>query len=115
MRMQRTVKFTLVCGLFAAASCSNSTRGPENAAANRATMAAPAPAATVPAPIESNRITVADAKKMFDDRSAVFVDVRSIEAYKMEHIKGALNIPLDQLDASVSKLPKGKKLIIYCS
>ena len=68
-----------------------------------------------PAPVDSNRITVAEAKKEFDAGTAVFVDVRAEAAYKMEHIKGALHIPLESLDANLGKLPKGKKLIIYCS
>lgn len=61
------------------------------------------------------RISLADAKKDFDDQSAVIVDVRSAEAYKQEHIKGALNLAKGASDEQLNKIPKGKKIIAYCS
>lgn len=60
------------------------------------------------------RITIEDAKKALDDGSAVFVDSRSAEAYKEEHIKGAVIIEGAESNR-FSKLPKGKKIIVYCS
>lgn len=63
---------------------------------------------------EVPRITLADAKKAFDEGSAVFVDSRRQDAYKENHIKGAVNIPFGSNDNYVS-LPKGKKIIVYCS
>lgn len=61
------------------------------------------------------RISLADAKKAFDAGTAVIIDVRDEMAYKQEHIKGALNIPTAQLDAKADTIPKGKKVIAYCS
>ena len=61
------------------------------------------------------RITLADAKKAYDAGEAVIVDVRDEMAYKQEHIKGALHIPTAQLDAKFDSIPKGKKVIAYCS
>ena len=61
------------------------------------------------------RITVADAKKDFDSGSAVFVDTRVEAVYKQEHIKGAINIPETAPPSEFSKIPKGKKVIAYCS
>ncbi|MEP6946949.1 MAG: rhodanese-like domain-containing protein [Acidobacteriota bacterium] len=61
------------------------------------------------------RVSPADAKKAFDDGSAVIIDARSEESYKGDHIKGAINIPFGQQDKMMDKVPKGKKLIIYCS
>ncbi|HEV7701716.1 MAG TPA: rhodanese-like domain-containing protein [Pyrinomonadaceae bacterium] len=63
---------------------------------------------------EVPRITPEDAKKAFDDRAAVFVDARGAEIYNAEHIKGAINIPLGS-DENFDKLPKGKRIIVYCS
>lgn len=60
------------------------------------------------------RITVAEAKKGFDDGSVVFVDSRSAEAYAEEHIKGAVVIKGASEDR-FNSLPKGKKIIVYCS
>ncbi|CAN5480069.1 hypothetical protein BH10ACI2_BH10ACI2_08180 [soil metagenome] len=63
---------------------------------------------------EVPRININDAKKAFDDGSAVFIDARSVEAYKEEHIKGAIIIEGAKPDRFDS-LPKGKKIIAYCS
>lgn len=59
------------------------------------------------------RITVAEAKKGFDDGTVIFVDARSEVTYKEEHIKGALHI--SGSDESINSLPKGKRIIVYCS
>jgi 3-mercaptopyruvate sulfurtransferase SseA len=63
---------------------------------------------------EVPRIALEDAKKAFDDRTAIFVDARGAEIYNAEHIKGAINIPLGS-DENFDKLPKGKRIIVYCS
>lgn len=64
---------------------------------------------------DAPRISLADAKKDYDAGTAIIVDVRDVNAYKNEHVKGALNITLADLEANLDKLPKGKKIIAYCS
>ena len=61
------------------------------------------------------RIEVADAKKDYDADSVVIVDSRPESAYKSEHIKGAINIPIGAPDDAFGVLPKGRKIIVYCS
>ena len=74
------------------------------------------PAASPATPTDdAPRITLAEAKKAFDDGSAIFVDTRTEAAFKQERIKGAVNIPVGSVAANVSKLSKGKKIIAYCS
>jgi len=63
---------------------------------------------------EVPRITLEDAKKAFDGAAALFIDSRPAEAYKVGHIKGAVNIPLGSTD-KFDSLPKDKKIIVYCS
>jgi len=63
---------------------------------------------------EVPRITLEDAKKAFDDGSAIFIDSRPAEAYKDGHVKGATNLPYGSTD-DFDKLPKGKTIIVYCS
>ncbi|MGE3466027.1 MAG: rhodanese-like domain-containing protein [Pyrinomonadaceae bacterium] len=63
---------------------------------------------------EVPRITVDEAKRGFDDGSVVFVDARSHEAFKQERIKGAVQIE-GAADNRFDKLPKGKKIIVYCT
>lgn len=64
---------------------------------------------------EVPRITVEETKKWFDENSVVIVDARAADAYKQEHIKGAINIPNGSDASEFNKLPKGKKIVVYCS
>ena len=77
----------------------------------------PAPVPDQPARPDDGapRITLADAKAEFDKGSAVFIDTRPEETYKQEHVKGAINITLMDDAAKYSSIPKGKKIIVYCS
>jgi hypothetical protein len=62
------------------------------------------------------RIKADEARKLVDDGKAVIIDVRGTEAYKTEHIKGALDIPLNKLESGDYKgLPKDKHIIAYCT
>lgn len=64
---------------------------------------------------DAPRIALADAKKDFDAGNAVFIDTRVEATYKQEHVKGAINIPVEAVDAKFNEIPKGKKIIAYCS
>ena len=115
--MKLMLLITTVSALALTLACAAAT-GNGNIAANapRSNAAVPTPdLARTATPHASERISLADAKKAFDENTAVFVDVRSPDAYNQEHIRGALNIPLADLDANISKFPKGKKIIVYCS
>ena len=49
-----------------------------------------------------------------DDASLLLLDVRTREAFQQEHIKGAVNIPADELASRLKELPPSKELITYC-
>ena len=61
------------------------------------------------------RISLAEAKKAFDEGNVVFVDTRAEVSYKAEHVKGALNIPAEAFQTRYAEVPKDKKIITYCS
>lgn len=61
------------------------------------------------------RISLADAKKDFDAGTAVFIDTHAPEQYAQRHITGSINVPANNLEPYVDKIPKGKKIIAYCS
>lgn len=63
---------------------------------------------------DAPRISLADAKKDFD-AGAVFIDTRPEDTYKQEHVKGAINITLQDDASKYNSIPKGKKIIVYCS
>lgn len=64
---------------------------------------------------DAPRITLADAKADFDSGRAIFVDTRPADAYKLEHVKGAINIPLADVDSRYKEISGGRKIIAYCS
>jgi len=89
------------------------------ALANAAPTATPPPSAVpsqTPTPAEdAPRITLEEAKKAYDEGKAFIIDARAEEAYKAEHIKGAVNIRSDNLDARLKEIPRDKTIIVYCS
>ena len=64
---------------------------------------------------DAPRITLAEAKKDFDNKSAVFVDTHTKEQFDLEHIPGAINVQANTIKQNLDKIPKGKKIIAYCS
>ena len=64
---------------------------------------------------EIERVSLADAKAALDAGSAVFVDVRIAEAYAVDHVPGALNIPLGELETRLTELDSHQWIIIYCT
>ena len=64
---------------------------------------------------EIQRVSIDDAKAALDSNSAVFVDVRSAEAYQASHISGAVNIPLEELETRLGELDKARWIITYCT
>lgn len=62
------------------------------------------------------RIKVPEAMKAVTDGTAVLIDVRGTDAYKIQHIKGSLDVPLQKLEGKdFMDLPKDKQIIAYCT
>jgi 3-mercaptopyruvate sulfurtransferase SseA len=61
------------------------------------------------------RMTVAELKAEVDKGATVIVDVRSKEQYKTDHIKGAVNIPGNEIVTRFGELPRDKMIVTYCS
>ncbi|MGD9893163.1 MAG: rhodanese-like domain-containing protein [Dehalococcoidia bacterium] len=63
-------------------------------------------------PIEIER----DDVRMLVEDGAQLVEVRPAEEYEAEHLPGAINIPLKELDAgTMSRLARDQRVIVYCS
>lgn len=46
---------------------------------------------------------------------ALLLDVRTPDEFRMKHLDGALNVPVDELRARLADLPpKDVKLVVYC-
>jgi len=46
---------------------------------------------------------------------AVIVDVRTQQEFASGHVKGSINIPLQELKQKINKLPKNKTIITCCA
>lgn len=64
---------------------------------------------------EIERVTLADSKAAFDSGEAVFLDVRSPDAYNASHIPGAINIPVSELESRAAELDPNEWIITYCT
>jgi len=59
-------------------------------------------------------IRVKQVAQLLSDRAPVMiVDVRSRQEYLIRHIKDALSIPLDRIDARSSEIPRDGLVIFY--
>ena len=68
------------------------------------------------APGTFQRISQADAYKLYQENKAVFVDVRSNTQFQLGHIKGSLSIPGSQIVKRFGEAAAhGKIVIAYCA
>lgn len=76
----------------------------------------PQTTAAVPMP-RTDRMAMADFKKLLAANNVVVIDVRSADSYVAGHIPGALSVPESTINAAVAeKLKKmGKPIATYCS
>jgi 3-mercaptopyruvate sulfurtransferase SseA len=65
--------------------------------------------------LEIQNISLVEAKAALDSNSAVFVDVRDANSYAINHIPGALSIPLADLQNQLSELKSSDWIITYCT
>jgi 3-mercaptopyruvate sulfurtransferase SseA len=84
---------------------------------------ATAPEADVPPSTEPSdsllagvpRITIDELlQKMADNSNILIVDTRHADQYEVDHIKGAISVPLDTIIAGDWMPPAGKEIILYC-
>lgn len=63
-------------------------------------------------------VELEEARRAFDMKAAVFLDVRPPQAYAHSHIPGALNLPIRELRARAGEvlghLPKDVLIVTYC-
>jgi rhodanese-related sulfurtransferase len=60
--------------------------------------------------------SAADLKKRIDGGETItIVDTRGATSFAQEHIKGAINVPVDQIEQNLAKLPKDQTIALYCT
>lgn len=73
--------------------------------------------AVVPSPASTRVISAADLlSRLEEENPPVVLDVRSPEEFREGHVPGALNIPYDEIDASLDSLGqyRDREVVVYC-
>jgi hypothetical protein len=61
------------------------------------------------------RITIDELlQKMADNSNILIVDTRYADQYEVDHIKGAISVPLDTITSGGWMPPPDKEVILYC-
>ena len=59
-------------------------------------------------------ISVDEALRLWQNKEAIIIDVRTPGEYRDGHIPGVVNIPLDELEKRIGEIPKDKKVVLIC-
>jgi hypothetical protein len=111
-----TISMAITAAGCAKSGASTATAGATAAGGSAAQSTTAIPPSTQNAEDKIPRVKVEDAKKMVAEGKAIIIDVRGVDAYKLSHIKGALDVPLTKLNGDdFNDLPKDKLIIAYCS
>lgn len=62
-----------------------------------------------------NVVVFWDEVKNFQNKDSIILDVRSELEYNLDHIENAINIPFDKIRTALDKIPKDKKVLLYCN
>ena len=72
------------------------------------------PPATPPAD-NARRITAEELHKLWEKNEVLVIDTRAEPAYREEHIKVAISVPSELVDAQAQELPQTKMIVAYCT
>ena len=50
-----------------------------------------------------------------NNKDYLFIDVRTEVEYKNGHIKGAVSIPVEEIEERLDEIPQDRPLIVYCN
>ncbi|WP_025686540.1 ArsR/SmtB family transcription factor [Paenibacillus maysiensis] len=59
-------------------------------------------------------LTMDEVREKINNDSIILVDLRPKEEYDMDHIAGAISMPMEELDALIKEIPKNTEIIAYC-
>ena len=79
------------------------------------TSPAPLPLASSPVWEAPHLTTTEINARRLKGEDLLMVDVRSEDAWKKEHIEGAVSLPWADLDKKHATLPKDRPIVLYCA
>lgn len=59
-------------------------------------------------------VYAADLDRVLRESRGLLIDIREREDYRAGHWQGAVNYPYDEIERGRARLPKNRKLILYC-
>ncbi len=62
-----------------------------------------------------SRITAKELEEKYNHENILVIDVRKKSEYDTQHVIGAINIPLHQINEHLAELPKDKPFVIHCA
>lgn len=63
---------------------------------------------------EVEPVTAAELLRRMRSGDVVVLDVRPEEEYRAGHVRGALPVPLERLEAALEELPREREVVAYC-
>ncbi|MBK7789171.1 MAG: MBL fold metallo-hydrolase [Saprospiraceae bacterium] len=61
------------------------------------------------------RITAQEFESLYKKGDTILFDIRKKSEYDAEHVVGAINVPLNQINQHLAQFPKDNKFAIYCA
>ncbi len=61
------------------------------------------------------RISATDLEQKLDKEEVVLIDVRKKSEFDSEHVIGAINVPLNQINEHLAMFPKDKPFVVHCA
>jgi rhodanese-related sulfurtransferase len=68
----------------------------------------------LPARNNGNTLSRGDVARLVRGGSALLLDVRPRPEFEAGHLRGAVNIPIEELSGRVGELPRDRQIITYC-
>jgi rhodanese-related sulfurtransferase len=62
-----------------------------------------------------NRITAKQLENTIDFNATLIFDVRKKSEFLSEHLIGAINVPINEINNHLAEFPKEKKFILHCA
>ncbi len=60
------------------------------------------------------RVTAAELQKEYKTSEPLVIDVRKKSEYDSEHVIGAINVPLNEINSHLAQFPKDKPFVLHC-
>ena len=52
-------------------------------------------------------------RRIHDEEKITLIDVRNPELYNKGHIRGAINIPMEELEDRLGEIPRNRTVVVY--